>query len=262
MTEDRAAESPTRSRARETMGGLAKGLAIIEAFAEQRAPLTVAGAAQAAGVSRASARRCLLTMVEAGYLRRIGSQFVPTPRMLRLGSAYFQTSSLPELAQSHLDAARDALSESVSLAVLEGDVSVFVARSEAPRLVSTMVRLGAQLPAYCSATGRVLLSALDDADLEAYLARIEPKALSEHTVTDRAAIRDRVLAARRDGLAITLEELEIGMISLAVPVKDANGRVLAAMSLSASSARVGLEKMRDEMAPILTRYADALSRSI
>lgn len=135
------------ARAPEGMAGLAKGLAVIEAFGIRHPQLTVTDAAQRTNTSRAAARRCLLTLVELGYLTHDNGNFRPTPRMLRLGGAYLDTAPLPQLAQPQLVEARDALGESVSLAVLEDGCSLFVARAEAARIVATGVRVGAKLPA-------------------------------------------------------------------------------------------------------------------
>jgi IclR family pca regulon transcriptional regulator len=249
-------------RAPEGMGGFAKGLAIIEAFSEVRREMTVAKAAQAAGLSRASARRCLLTLAELGYVHQFGSTYLPTPRMLRLGDAFFESSTLPQLAQSHLDDARDELNESVSLAVLEEGHSVFVARSEVTRPVSTYVRLGAKLPAFPSATGRVLLADLGDEDLNTYLATASLAQLSPKTETDPDRLRTLIAIVRDRGFSVICEELELGMLAMAVPVRNRNGRTIAALSISASIARVGLTQAEREFLPVLLARADALSRML
>lgn len=252
----------TPVRKPEGMAGLAKGLAIIEAFGAEHDYLTVAQAAQVAGISRASARRCLLTLSDLGYLFKYGSQFRPTPRMLRLGAAYSETATLPQLAQAHLEAARDELRESISLAILEQGNSVFIARAEAERIVSSVVRLGGRLPAYASATGRVLLASLQDEELEKYLASITPEAFTKATITDKGELKRRIQLTRENHVEITDEELEQGMVSMAVPISDADGRTVAAMSMSASSGRISADRMRREFFPVLSKYADALARSL
>lgn len=244
------------------MAGLAKGLAIIELFGAGRPRLTIADAARDTGLTRAAARRCLLTLVGLGYLDTDGKFFRPLPRMLRLGLAYLGTSSLPQIAQPILDLARDETQESVSLAVLDGDDSVFVARAAAARIVTTGVSLGARLPAYCSATGRVLLGSLSDAALDAYLRRAALTPRTRRTVTDPAALRRVVATALAEGAAFTDEELELGLLSIAVPVRDGTGRIVAAMSLSASSARLSLAELRARYLPVLQRHAAMLSRAL
>ncbi|WP_198174241.1 IclR family transcriptional regulator domain-containing protein [Mesorhizobium xinjiangense] len=245
----------------ENIAGLAKGLSIIEVFSTDRKPLTISAAARATNTTRASARRCLLTLLNLGYVVQVGSAFHPAPRLLRLGDAYFQNTSLPQLAQTHLDNARDRLRESVSLAVLDNYEPVFVARAEAEKIVSSLARIGRRLLGYCSATGRVLLADLPDEELDAYLAALEPKALTRHTITDKKKLREMILRARDERVAITDEELEDGMAAMAVPVVDHTGKTVAAMSVSASRARISAARMKSELLPVLREYAEALSRN-
>lgn len=254
--------APDKRERSEGMGGLAKGLAIIEAFTPQRPQLTLSDAARLTGTSPAAARRCLLTLEELGYLVRDNKTFRPTPRLMRLGSAYLTTASLPELAQPRLEAVRDELGESVSLAVLDGDDASFVARAEGPRLVTTGVRLGSRLPAHASATGRVLLGALSDDELNVHLRSATPVRTTENTLLTVSEIRDRVIRARTDGYAYTDEELELGMRTMAVPVLDRSGNTCGAMSISAFAARMTLDEMRDRFIPVLQSEAARLGQML
>jgi IclR family pca regulon transcriptional regulator len=244
------------------MAGLAKGLAVIEAFGASATGLTVADAARMTNVTRAAARRCLLTLAELGYLSHDGKRFHPTPRMLRLGSSYLDAAPLPTLAQPYLIAARDMLGESVSLAVWQDDSALFVARAEAERLVSTGVRVGARLPAHCSATGKVLLAGLAPAEVAAYLAASARSRRTPHTVVDAEQLAESVRQAAADGYATSDEELELGMRALAVPVLDGRGRTVAAMSVSTSTARVSASELRDRFHPILAEHATLLGRNL
>lgn len=246
----------------EGMAGLAKGLAILEAFGGQLPRLTISDAAVATGQSRAAARRCLTTLVELGYLAFDGKYFSPTPRVLRLGAVYGDTAELPQLAQPHLAAAREAVNESVSLAVLDGEESLFVARSEARLIVSTGVRVGARLPLHASATGHVLLAGLSDVDLANYLQNGTFPALTPRTPTDPAVIEQRVRATRGEGVAISDEELEVGLRAVAVPVKDSTGRTVASMSVSVAAGRISLEELHSRVLPVLQQHADALGRQL
>lgn len=255
-------EQPVKTRAPEGMAGLAKGLAIIEMFRQTRSAVTVSSAAEATSISRASARRCLITLTELGYLTKVGTGFLPTPRMLRLGQSYAATIPLAQLAQPHLDAAREELAESVSLSILEEGFSVFVARAEVDRLVSTVVRLGSRLPAYATATGRVLLSGLSDDDIQRYFEGVEVQSLTDKTITDIGKLQKIIRTARQERVAYTDEELALGMVSMAVPVTDSQDRIVAAMSVSGASVRVSIKMMKAEMLPALRRYADDLSRSL
>jgi IclR family pca regulon transcriptional regulator len=255
-------EPASGARAKEGMGGLAKGLAIIEAFGASTTRMTVSDAARFADLSRPAARRCLLTLVELGYLAHDGKFFVPLPRMLRLGSAYLSTSSLPQIAQPLLVEARDELQESVSLAVLDDGYAVFVARAEAVRIVSTGVKLGARLPVYCSATGRVLLSELGDDEIGRHLDTVPMRKLTARTLVDTAAVIDAIHLARTEGYSLSYEELEIGMCAMAVPVRGRGGAIEAAISVSAFSGRVSVETLEQSFLPVLQRVARRLERAL
>ncbi|WP_220040204.1 IclR family transcriptional regulator domain-containing protein [Nonomuraea aridisoli] len=247
---------------REVMGGLAKGLAIIEAFDLRHPQLTVSGAAAATGISPAAARRCLLTLEELGYLSYDGKYFRPTPRMMRLSASYANTSSLPALAQPCLVAVRDELDESASLAVLEDGHALFIARAEATRIVSAGVRVGARLPAYASSTGRVMLASLPPQELEDYLRTCHPRPTTANTPTTIAEIRARIQSAHDEEFAVTEEELEPGVLTVAVPVRDNLGRVHAAMSVSTSTARASLDVVREKFLPVIRREAARLGRML
>ncbi|SAL56324.1 IclR family transcriptional regulator [Caballeronia peredens] len=256
------AEEASEPRAREGMGGLAKGLAIIEAFSTTTVRMTVAEAARLADVTRPAARRCLLTLVDLGYLSHDGKFFTPLPRMLRLGGAYLSTSSLAQIAQPLLAAARDELQESVSLAVLDEGHSVFVGRAEAIRIVSTGAKLGGRFPAYCSATGRVLLSHKSDGEIVRHISALPLRKLTSRTISDPEDVIAAIHRAQADGYAISDEELELGMRAMAVPVRNRLGGVEAAVSVSVSSARVSVEAMTRDFLPVLQRLAVRLERAL
>jgi IclR family pca regulon transcriptional regulator len=259
-TTGEAGRKASSGRLPEGMGGLAKGLAIIETFSPHRTRLTISDAAEASGTSRASARRCLLTLTELGYLEFDGKYFRPQPRLLALSAVYSGTRSLPQIAQPFLTAARDELHESISLAVLDRDAALFVARAEAERLVTTGISIGTRIDLHCSATGRVLLSAWEDERVSAYLDRAKMEARTRYSLVRKAALREAVRSARRLGFATTDQELEIGLRSIAVPVVDSRGTLVGAMSGSASSARVSLPQMIKGFVPVLRANADALGR--
>ncbi|WP_212732822.1 IclR family transcriptional regulator domain-containing protein [Streptomyces sp. TP-A0874] len=246
----------------EGMAGLAKGLAVLEAFGTKAPRLTISDAAGATGLSRAAARRCLMTLTELGYVTFDGKFFSPTPRVLRLGATYEETAQLPQLAQPHLVAIRDTVDESASLAVLQDDGSLFVARSETTRMLNTGVRVGARLPLYASATGHVLLAGLADEEVAARLAKTELLARTPTTPTDPEAIAQRVREARKNGYALTDEELELGLRSIAVPVADSTGATVAALSVSAATARVSVDELRTRLFPVIQEHAVLLSRQL
>jgi len=244
------------------MNGLAKGLAILEAFSTERPRMTVSQAAVESDTSPAAARRCLLTLSDLGYLSYDGKYFTPTPRLTLLGAAYTGTATLPQLAQPRLEAARDELNEPVSLAVLEGANSAIIARADADRTVSAVVRLGSRLPTWHSATGRVLLAGLSDAEVETELAQAHITASTSNSIIDRHEILERIRQAREEGCAFTDEEIEYGVRTMAVAVKDSQGVTRAAISLSAPAGRWSLEDMRRTFLPVLQREAGTLGRML
>jgi IclR family pca regulon transcriptional regulator len=255
-----SSEQPARTV--EGMAGLAKGLAIVEAFGAADGRLTIADAARHAGVARATARRCLLTLADLGYVEYDGKFFRLLPRVLRLSAAYRGKPTLQERVQPVLDAARAALNESISLAVLDGDAALFLARAEATHLVSTNISLGARLPAHCSATGRILLARYPDAYVAALLSQTDREARTEKTITGVDALVAIVAEARTTGYAVSDEELELGMRSMAVAVHDESGTIAAALSVSVSSARVPMTDFKRDALPVLQRYARMLDRTI
>ncbi|GAB6983782.1 IclR family transcriptional regulator domain-containing protein [Nocardioides pyridinolyticus] len=246
----------------EAMGGLAKGLAILESFSAEVPRMTVTDASQASGTTPAAARRCLLTLVDLGYLTHDGKYYRPTPRVARLTRAYSATASLPTLGQPCLLAVRDELEQSASLAVLEGGESLFVARAEAARIASAGVRVGTTLPLWASSTGRVLATTLTEDALSAVLEGSQLERRTPKTVVSRSAVRKLIESAREDGVAYTDEELELGVRTMAVPVVDSAGVTQAAMSVSAFAAQVSMSRMRDEFLPVLRREAQRLGRML
>jgi IclR family pca regulon transcriptional regulator len=246
--EQRAPEQRApEQRAPEQMAGLAKGLAILEAFGPGCRQMTVADAARETGLTRAAARRCLLTLAAEGYLAHDGKFFRPAPRLLRLGFAYLRSDPLTELAQAVLAGVRDTAGESVSLVIMEGHEAVVVGRASVSRIVSSRVDLGARLPLWCSASGRVLLAGLTPAALAALPTQIAPELLQ---------------TVRRDGYGVNDEETEPGLRALAVPVHDQAGRVRAAMSVSTAAARMDRAAMVANFLPLLRDGAAMLGRML
>jgi IclR family pca regulon transcriptional regulator len=169
---------------------------------------------------------------------------------------------LPQVAQPILAAARDELKESVSLAILDGNSVLFVARAEAERLVAVGISIGTHVAAYCSATGRVLLSEWNEAQIRTYLERTKLIARTKYTLTKKADIMEAIRKAHTQGYAVTDEELELGLRSIAVPVRDSRGSLIGAMSASASSARVALQQMVRDFLPVLQNHAAKLGRAL
>lgn len=246
----------------ESMAGLAKGLAVLEAFGPDTPRLTISDAARTTGLNRATVLRCLNTLTDVGYTTFDGKFYALAPRALRVGSAYSRTAEIPRLAQPHLAVIRESIDESTSLAVRDGDDVLFVARSEGSRVLHTGVRIGSRLPLYASSTGQVLLGALDDDALGAYLDAEPFPRRAPHTPVTAPEIRARVERARSEGVAIGDEELEPGLLSIAVPVHASAGDVVAAISVSASTSRTTTHDLRQRIFPVMRHHAGELGRML
>jgi IclR family pca regulon transcriptional regulator len=247
-----AAASPVRTSAeKEYVAGLEKGLAVIEAFGIANRALTLSEAAEITGHSRASARRSLLTLERLGYVEWDGKLFKLAPRVLRLGHAYVTSTSLAKIVQPTLEAISERTHESSSLAVLDGTDVVFVARAATRRSLSNGLGLGSRLPAHSAATGRVLLAALPEGEAEQRLKRMARRQLTPRTRTEIPVLMALLEDVRQQGYAISNEELELGVRSLAVPIHDAQGRTIASMSVVSATARRTLDNMIAYLLPEL-----------
>lgn len=244
---------------REYLMSLEKGLAIIEAFAHSRAPLTLTKAAEITGHSKPSVRRCLLTLCRLGFATQSGRQFLLAPRVLRLTHAYVESDPLTRLAQPVLEIASERTRESTSLAVLDYQDAVFVARATHRRILSVGLGVGARLPVYCSATGRVLLAGQPKAHVEFLLNRMSRPALTANTITRVRDVVREVQLARQRGYAISDEELELGVRSIAVPILSSSGATIAAVSVSVASTRMSRAQVEEKLLPELLTAARSLS---
>jgi len=228
------------------MSSLARGLAVIRAFSQQRRELTIAQLSHRTDIPRAAVRRCLYTLSKLGYVgTEDGRTYALRPRILALGHAYLSSTPLATAVQPLLDQISDELHESSSMAVLEGDEILYIARSSTTtRLMSIDLGLGSRLPAYCTSMGRVLLAELPPGNLDQYLGRVKLTRLTHRTVSSVADLKRVLTEVRRDGYAIVDQELEIGLRSMAVPVRDASGRCVAAINVGTQSARVSVAEMQ------------------
>lgn len=243
------------------MASLARGLAVIRAFTQQRRSLTIAQVSQRTGISRAAVRRCLYTLAALGYVGSDdGRSYALRPRILALGHAYLSSTPLASAVQPLLDQITSTLHESSSMAVLEGDEILYVARSSTTtRLMSIDLGIGSRLPAYCTSMGRVLLAGLAARELDAYLSRVELVKLTARTVTEPAELKAALAKVRRAGYALVDQELEIGLRSIAVPVADSAGKVVAAINVGTQSSRVSVAEMESKFLPALQSAARELA---
>jgi IclR family transcriptional regulator, pca regulon regulatory protein len=236
---------------RDYVAALATGLAVIEAFGAKDPRLTLSDVARKAGLTRAAARRHLLTLVALGYAESDGKFFWLTARVLRLGHEHLAAAPLTKLAQPILQMIGDKTGEVASLAVLDEAESVFLARSASSRIVSLAIGVGTRLPAYCTSTGRVLLAGRSDAEVEVFLAGIRPMKYTYKTKSGYRQLLEEIGRVRVSGFAISDEEYEIGLRSIAVPVRDASGATVAAISLSVHSNRMAPKQMIKQLLPPL-----------
>lgn len=247
---------------REHIAGLEKGLAVIEAFGAARPRLTLSEVAAHAGLSRASARRCLLTLVKLGYAETDGRYFRLAPRVLRLGHAYLAASPLAKAVQPVVEAITERVHESASVAILDGTEVVFIARATGRLSLSAGLAVGSRLPAYAAATGRVLLAALSDAEAAAILRASVLRKLTARTLASPRELLEEIRRVRAQGYALGDGQLELGLCIVAVPVRDRTGRTLAAMSLAARTSRIPRREMLERLLPALEAARRSLEASL
>jgi IclR family transcriptional regulator, pca regulon regulatory protein len=237
---------------------LERGLAVIRAFGAERPELRLSDVARETGLTRAAARRFLLTLVRLGYVRQNGSTFSLRPRVLELGYAYLSALSLPEVAMPHMETLVAEVNESSSVAVLDDVDIVYVARVPTRRIMTITIAVGTRLPAYATSMGRVLLAGLPRNALEERLERMELEPLTPTTVSSVEALRERIDRVRSANWAAVDQELEQGVRSAAVPVRDAAKNVVAALNISVHATRMTMQTLRREVVPRLHRTAEAI----
>jgi IclR family pca regulon transcriptional regulator len=211
---------------------LARGLAVMMALSEKRRRISIAQVSHVTGIPRAAARRSLHTLTKLGFVAMDEANlFYLRPRILSLSHSYLSASPLAMLSQPILDKLGEEIGESCSLAVLDSDEIVYLARSSASRVISPSLNVGRRIPAYCTSIGRILLAHLPDAQRDAYLRNTRLQAYTEHTVTDREELRTILAQARANGFAFSREQIEPRLSSLAVPVRDAAGQYVAGINV-------------------------------
>ena len=252
---------PTATR-REAMGGLAKGLQVIRAFGREHSTLTLSEVAGIAGMPAATARRCLLTLEELGYVTRNGRQFVLRPKVLELGAAYLESMDIEHLTKTHLEELARQTGDSAALTVLDGNDIVYVARTSVRTLVRLEAHVGSRFPAHVTSMGRVLLAGLSTERLDAYFRTQQFTALTDRTVTDPKKVRQLVEECRRTGYSAVEDELAYGVVAVAVPVHDQAGRVVAALNTSSHSRRISKVKLVRERLAMLREASRQISAEL
>jgi IclR family transcriptional regulator, pca regulon regulatory protein len=235
---------------------------VIRALRVPGTGLTLSGVARETGLTRAAARRFLLTLEDLGYVRSVDRRFSLTPRVLELGYSFLSSLTLPEIAQPHLRELVEEVHESSSVSVLHTTEIVYVAREPTQRIMTVAISVGTRFPAYATSMGRVLLAGLPPQQLDEFFEQVELEPLTTETVVDPGALRHELERVRRQGWALVDQELEDGLRSVAAPIKASAGNVLAAVNLSTHASRRTLEAIRRTMLGPLLNTAAAIERDL
>lgn len=247
-------------RSTDFIQSLERGLAVMNSFSRERSNQTLSEVAQMTGLTRATARRVLLTLAELGYVHQSGRSFSLTPKMLDLGYSYLSSLEVVEVAQRPMERLVEEVRESSSMSVLDGSEIVYVARVPTKRIMTIALALGSRLPAYPTSMGRVLLSGLSDSQIDDYIEQTKLERLTPHTVTDPNEFRAAIDKVRATGFALVDQELEVGVRSIAAPIVNGREEIIAAMNISCHASRVTLGQIRGEFRPKLIATANEISR--
>lgn len=240
----------------------ARGLQVIRSFSAQAPQQTLSEVAQRTGLTRAGARRILLTLEGLGYVRSNGRQFSLAPRILDLGFAYLSSLPLWNLAEPVMEKLVEDVKESCSAAVLDGTEVVYVLRIPTHKIMSINLGIGSRLPAYCTSMGRTLLAELDNQSLDEVLRSSPPVRRTERTIIDTASLKAQLAKVREQGWCIVDQELEEGLVSLSAPIRDRAGRAIAAMNISGQVNRTSPAYMIEHFLPKLRKAAADISRML
>ena len=254
--------TPLQQRDPDYVRSIERGLAVIATLGHPGDGLTVADVARAIGVTRASARRTLLTLEQLGYLRCDEHRFTLTPKLLDVGHGYRAGLALPDVARPHLQQLMEATDEFCSVSVLDGDETLCVARVAPARIMNVAMPVGTRLPAYATCVGRVLLAGMDTDELDGYLGRVELRALTPATVATAPELRLELDRVRRQRFAVVDQELERGLRSAAAPIRDTAGRVIAAANVGALAGRVTVATLRGRLLPPLRATAESIEQDL
>lgn len=262
QTDQRSVRAVAPPARKETMGGLAKGLEVIRAFTRQRPTLTLSQVASATGLSAATARRCLHTLEELGYVTREGREFLLRPKVLELGAAYLESMNIEGLTQHYLEELAHKTGDSAALCVLDGTEIIYVARASLRTLIRLEAHVGSRFPAYPTSMGRVLLAGLGRDRLAWYFDHVRLEALTDKTVTSRRKLEQILDDCRRSGYAAVEDELAFGVVAVAVPIVDHAGRVVAALNSSGHSKKLTKAQLVRERLPMLREVARQISEEL
>jgi len=246
----------------EYLSTLARGLSVLRSFTKETPEMTLSEVAAATGLNPAVARRCLNTLVELGYVGKRGKLFLLTPEVMGFASAFLESVNLEEIARPYLQEVRDNTGDSSSLAVLSHQDILYLVHVSTNRMIRLDAGIGTRFPAYATSLGRVIIAHQSETFINDYLARIEPRKLTDKTVVSRVKLRKILNRCRRQGFTSTQDELDYGIISVAVPVFDNDGEILAAINCSTATTRVNQEEMIETRLPHLKVAAKRIEQEL
>lgn len=241
---------------------LDRGLAVITSFDAEHGAQTLSDVARETGLSRATARRLLLTLVKLGYVRADGRRFELTPKVLDLGYAYLSSLNVPQIAQPYLEELSEEVNESVSVSVLDGCDVIYIARVPTKHIMTIAVGLGTRLPAWCTSMGRVLLAVLPAAERAKLLDHVALEAFTPKTIRTRGALAKELDAVAKQGWALVDEELELGLRSISAPLRNASGETVAAMNVSTHAGRTPLTEIHERLLPRLLATTERINEAL
>jgi IclR family pca regulon transcriptional regulator len=245
------------------MTSLARGLAVMRGFSQEQRRVSIAQLSQKTGIPRAAVRRVLYTLSRLGYVgSEDGRHYALQPRLLSLGHAYLSSTPLVAAVQPYLDRVSETVDESCSLATLEGDDILYLARSVTSRIISITLNVGSRLPAYCTSIGQVLLAERPPSELDAYLARVRITRFTDRTPASASALDALLAQVRENGYALAVEQMEIGVMSVAVPIRNITGRTVAGINVIAQTGRGSPDDLVVQCLPHLKAAAAALSTQL
>lgn len=256
------ARQAKRKQDTEYLSTLERGLSVLRAFNHSRPEMQLSEVAAVTELSPAVARRCLITLVQLGYVAQHGRRFLLRPEVLVFGSAFLASMNVEEIAGPQLQALRDETGDSASMAVLSGHDILYVAHVSTNRRIRLGANVGTRFPAYATSLGKALLAFQPEDRLEDYLAGAELAALTERTITDAGRLRTALRRARTDGYAASQDELDYGIVSVAVPIFDHERKVAAAINCSTSTTRVSQDQLIASRLPLLQRAAREIESAL
>ena len=245
-------------RATDFVESLDRGLRLLQAFGATSGPMTLSDVARAADLPRATARRILFTLAHGGFVSTDGKLFSLTPHVLTLAGSYLRSNQVVAVLQPVLDRIATSAQEISSLAVLDGDEVVFIARGSPARVFSTGLDIGYRLPAFCTSVGRAMLGQFDDAELAKRLKAMRREPLTPHTLTDPKRLLAAIVADREKGFSLVDREAEPGFRSISVPVRRYDATIIAAINMGAHVDRISTEQMIDRFLPLLREGANSV----